>query len=583
MKRLSLLLFLLLALSAPAVHADPPALTYTISGVGAEIRDNVRAHLGAAPESSYERNSFLFSAKRLVEEGLNALGYYHARIEMDLDREQAPWRLEIRIDPGERVLIDKVDVRVTGEASSDGAFDQLLAENPLAAGQGLNHGSYEDFKTRLLSLGRERGYFDARLQRSQVSVDVDNRRAVIELYYDSGNRYRFGEVSFDPFPLNRKVLDQLQPFAPGDLFDVADLQEFQADLQRTEFFGSVLVQPLPHDTVSKTLPLHVKLEPGDRNHFRAGVGYNTDTEQRLSLSWRRPLVNRLGHGFSSMVEYSPIRPRTNLSYSIPMSHPLDDRLVLNARVENNQYGSIDSRQWEVGGNREWLRKGWVLSGGLRQLWEEWKVGQSERTNHYLLPGVSVAHTYRLGNPVDPRAGFSQWYILETGFDQAGSDLTLQRIYANWRAVFSLGERQRLVGRAELGAVNFSDNSRPDLAPSLSFFAGGSNSIRGYAYQSLGPREKGVDSEGEPRKFVVGGDRLAVGSAEYQYYVKPELRAAVFVDAGNAFDGTDFDPVVGAGIGAHYISPVGAIRVDLANSVSEADKKWRVHITMGAEF
>ena len=84
-------------------------------------------------------------------------------------------------------------------------------------------------------------------------------------------------------------------------------------------------------------------------------------------------------------------------------------------------------------------------------------------------------------------------------------------------------------------------------------------------------------------LVVGGDRLAVVSAEYQYYVTPEWRLTTFVDAGNAFNSRDFDAVVGAGFGVHYVSPVGAIRIDFGNPVSEESSSWRVHLNVGAEF
>ena len=60
------------------------------------------------------------------------------------------------------------------------------------------------------------------------------------------------------------------------------------------------------------------------------------------------------------------------------------------------------------------------------------------------------------------------------------------------------------------------------------------------------------------------------------------RAAFFVDTGNAFNGSDFKPVVGTGFGVHYLSPVGAVKVDIGNAISE-DRSWRLHLTMGAEF
>lgn len=568
--------------AAGSVLAEP-SLRYEVSGLRGQSLDNVRAYLGAEPGSEYERNSFLFTARKRIEESLHALGYYHAEIELQLDKDQPIWQLSISVNPGERVHITTVDVRLEGEAAGDEAFGALLAEIPLAEGGGLNHGEYEDFKDSLLSLGRERGYIDAELRRHEVAVDVDNLEAVIELYYDSGARYRFGAVTFDDFPIRKRLLDQLTTFEEGELFDVSALQSFQADLQSTEYFGSALIQPLASDPETRTIPVHVKLESGKLHHFRAGVGYSTDTQGRISLNWRTPFINRGGHHQNTLAEYSPIRPRLNFTYGIPMSHPLDDTLALGIRVENNRYGSLDSEQQEVSIRREFLLGEWVTSLRLRNLWESWDVGISDRRNHYLLPGVSLAHTYRTGNPVDPDAGFSQWYALEVGEDQAGSDVSLQRIQANWTAVYRLSEIHRLVGRAELGAANFSDNARPDLAPSLSFFAGGSRSIRGYAYQSLGPTERIELPGGITRDLVVGGDRLAILSAEYQHYVTPELRVAVFVDAGNAFNAGDFNPVAGAGLGLHYVSPVGALRLDIANNVSEDNPQWRVHFNIGAEF
>jgi translocation and assembly module TamA len=344
-----------------------------------------------------------------------------------------------------------------------------------------------------------------------------------------------------------------------------------------------LVQPQAADPETRTLPVHVKLEPGARNHFRVGLGYSTDTRERISLSWRTPRVNRFGHRQTSLIEYSPVRPRARVNYGIPLRHPINDVLQLSGRLEVNEYGSLESFQRELALRREMKFGEWVFSFGVRQLWEDWDVGPEDRSNNYLLPGVSFAHTLRGGNPLDPDSGFSQLYEFEVGEDRAGSDITLQRAYANWRTAYRFSEQHRLAARAELGAVNFSDNSRPDLAPSLSFFAGGSQSIRGYAYQSLGPTEKVTLPDGETIKLVIGGDRLAVGSVEYQYYVTPEIRAAFFVDGGNAFNGDHFNAVVGAGFGVHYVSPVGAVRVDLGNPVSEDAGDWRVHITMGAEF
>lgn len=586
MKRSLLALSLLPALCTQA--ADEAALRYSLNGVDGALRDNVRAYLGPLPDTEYERDNLLYSARRDVERALNAMGYYQAEIDLDLDQSTTPWTLSIDIQPGQPVTLDEMDIVISGEARQDESFSTLLESSPLQAGDVLNHEAYEDFKAELQTLGNTRGYFAGDLTENRVTVDLATQLASVSLHYDSGDRFHFGQVSIDDFPLDPVRIEQLMPFREGDPFDVELLQDFQSDLQRTGYFGSALVQPLAPDPDSRTVPLQVQLQPGDRNHYRVGLGYSTDTRERISLTWRTPLLNRHGHWQESRIEYSPVRPRLNFTYVIPLSHPLDDQLRLGIRLENNEYGSLDSWQYESSVRRDWKPhwkplNGWISSARLRYLIEDWELYPRKLNNDYLLPGFSLSKSTSKGNPLDPSRGFSQLYLVEGGADQAGSDMDLLRLYANLRGVYALSDQHRLVGRAELGSVHFSRRDRPDLAPSLSFFAGGTYSIRGYAYQSLGPTERVELPDGTTRKLVVGGDRLAILSGEYQYYVTPEWRAAVFVDAGNAYNAGNFDPVVGAGIGVHFVSPVGAIRIDLANPVSENAGNWRVHIALGAEF
>ena len=83
--------------------------------------------------------------------------------------------------------------------------------------------------------------------------------------------------------------------------------------------------------------------------------------------------------------------------------------------------------------------------------------------------------------------------------------------------------------------------------------------------------------------MVGGDRLVTASLEYQYSFNDTWRGALFVDGGDAFDEGEFDLHYAAGFGIHYITPIGAVRVELANSLSEDNPDWRLHLAIGAEF
>jgi translocation and assembly module TamA len=170
-----------------------------------------------------------------------------------------------------------------------------------------------------------------------------------------------------------------------------------------------------------------------------------------------------------------------------------------------------------------------------------------------------------------------------GNRELGSDLNIARFTANLRYIITPAPRHRLVSRAEFGVAEVGSDEREDLAPSLSFFAGGSHSIRGFSYQSLGNEIDITQTDGSTKTLVTGGDRLFTASVEYQYYFNEKWRGALFADGGDAFDEGEFDWNYGAGFGLHFLSPVGAVRVALANSLSDDNPDWYLHLNIGAEF
>jgi translocation and assembly module TamA len=558
-------------------------LEYSVQGIKGEPEKNVMAFLGAAPESNPDRLNFVVSARGRVTSALQALGYYRPDIDIQVQRTDPVWKLVITVEPGEPVRIRDISIQIDGAAADDQEFASLLSNVDFATGDVLHHGRFESFRKKLLSLGQRRGYLDGEIAQSRVAVQVDAGTADVLLRYNSGPRFQFGELVYDRALIDQELFESMATFQAGDYFEQSLLRELQSRLQRTNYFSSVIVQPLRERKQAGQIPIEVKLQPAKRHSFDVGVGYSTDTEQRLSLTWRTPKINRHGHSQVTRVEYSPVNPSGRFTYSIPITDPLTDVVLLWARLEENEYGDIKSSQIEAGARHEIKEGGWIYSYSMRGLNESWDDLYSSPSNDYLLLGGSLSSRVYSGSLVDPKGGFNQLYTLEGGAQRLGSDIDLLRMTAELRYIATPWPRHRLVTRAEFGAVELFGGDRDNLAPSLSFFAGGNQSIRGYAYQSLGRDENVVQSDGSTKKLVVGGDRLVIGSVEYQYYFTDRWRGALFVDGGDAFDEGDFSAKVGAGFGVHYITPVGAIRLELANSVSEDNPDWYVHIAIGAEF
>jgi translocation and assembly module TamA len=116
----------------------------------------------------------------------------------------------------------------------------------------------------------------------------------------------------------------------------------------------------------------------------------------------------------------------------------------------------------------------------------------------------------------------------------------------------------------------------ELPASLRFFAGGDNNLRGYSYQSLGPR----DASGN----VVGGKNLILASVELQKAIFTNWGVSAFFDTGNAFNSfTNIRLVSGAGVGAHYYTRIGAINLYLARQIGVPEPGFHVHFNVGFEL
>ena len=155
-----------------------------------------------------------------------------------------------------------------------------------------------------------------------------------------------------------------------------------------------------------------------------------------------------------------------------------------------------------------------------------------------------------------------------------SDTTLHRVTADLKGIHSLGDSVRGIVRAGGGALGTDDIL--DIPVSLRFFAGGDQSVRGYDYESIGPR----DALGN----LVGGLYQAEASIEFDYRFAERWLVAAFADRGAAFNGSsDAEFVTGVGAGIRWLSPIGPLRLDFAWGVSTDDMPFNVHFYMGPEL
>ncbi|WP_375057947.1 autotransporter assembly complex family protein [Zobellella sp. DQSA1] len=563
------LVLMLLSLGARAEE-----VSFRLSGLSGELADNTRVYLNQLPAIQAEQlPRFRKDVVTAVEDSLQALGYYSPQIEVEADSRN-PARVNVRVEAGEPVRIRRLDVLLQGDAASDPLFEERVSDLSLSEGDVLNHETYESAKAGLLNLALARGYFDARYRQSQVLVHPWENAADVILAFDSGPRFKFGELRIDTDRPVERLLRPLVNVQPGEPYLATRVAELSRSLSSTRYFRQVEVLPLVGEAdEDNRIPLSVVLRAKADNEVELGVGFSTDEGPRTSVNWDKPWINSLGHSFNSSLRLSAPKQDISFVYKIPRGHPLDNYYTL-----QGGYQRLDQRDTEsdrlVASVHRWDKNAydWTRDVFIRSEYESYTQGEQQDDSFLLIPGVSYSRTRARGG-LDSYWGDSQRVTLELSEPWWGSDTRFVRAWGRSKWLRSLSDNQRVIGRVEQGAVWVDEVD--DLPPSLRFFTGGDLTVRGYGYESISPRDENGDRTGAKYTTAL--------SLEYDYKVAEKWRLATFVDTGTATNDYRDSWKVGTGVGVRWLTPVGSVRLDLAFGVSEDDTPWRLHFTLGPEL
>ncbi len=574
----ALLLGFVVVLLLPEAALARPQVSVEITGVDSTLETNVRLYLSI----EQQKDSDLLTpaqlrrlhrrAAREIAAALEPFGFYRPQIESELlDEGEERWRAVYRIDPGTPLTIEQFEFDLAGDAQVDAEFQDFIQSSRPAVGLAFSHIDYENFKSGLSRLATERGYFRAAFTRRLVEIDRNANLARIYLDFDSGPRYLFGELRLDQTVLDDELLRRFADFSQGDAYNLDQLLDFQQALNNTRYFQTVEVAPGEPVADDIEIPIEVGLTPRRRHQFRIGAGYGTDTGARALFGWQMPRINAKGHRFDSQLKVSEIGHEILTNYRIPILNPRTDQLVFSAGRKEEDFEAGPSTRRSVGVTLNHARDQWRENLSLEYQEEDYEIGDIEETSRLLLPGVSWTRTW--GNEfINVLDGIRLDLAVRGADDNLVSDTDFVQFGAQLKFITSLGPRDRIIMRG--GAATIETDDFDEIPSSIRYYAGGATSVRGYAYQSLGPTNDDGDA--------IGARRLLVGSIEYEHYFGDRWGVALFADAGNALENFSDDLEQGAGFGLRWKSPIGPVRIDLASAVSD-DGDWRLHVNIGPDL
>ncbi|HUQ73893.1 MAG TPA: BamA/TamA family outer membrane protein [Burkholderiales bacterium] len=527
------------------------------------------------PEMNAERLKRLVDdAVREAREAAATEGYFSANVEADVDSSATPWVVRLKVEPGERTRVGDVEVRFIGPASTDGEARSLLERVregwTLRRNQPFRQADWDQAKRQALRTLSGWRYAAADLADSQASIDPDGHRAALFVEIESGPPFRFGTLHISGTRRYKDALvENLSSIRAGDTYDRERVVLYQRRLLESGYFASVQAEIDAATPGADAAPLRVSVIEAPKHHVESGIGYNTDVGPKFEARYTNQDVFSSAWRFGSSLNLDEKIQNLQLTLDTP---PRPGGVWNSFFTRARQQDIQNERTREIAfGHAYNIGAGAAPAAFITSAHFEDQVLSGVTADNRYAIYFGVRKSFRKTDAlVSPREG----YVLSGelgGAPQGLSSRAFARGIGSASFFFPVGRDGDLLLRGQAGYVQ--SHTREGIPSTFLFRTGGDQTVRGYAFESLGVEQNGA---------IVGGRRLLVGSAEYTYWVGENWGVAGFVDGGNAWDsGVQTTVATGYGVGARVRTPIGPIRADLAYGALRSE--FRIHFSVGYGF
>jgi translocation and assembly module TamA len=517
-------------------------------------------------------------AREAIDETRNfaaAEGYFNATIDVRIDRNTTPISVTLDVKTGTPTRIASVRIEVTGPAVTDAPLGTEAIAS-IRRDWGLPEGA--QFRQQAWTLAKERAlntltgspYAAARIVRSEAAIDPDAATADLYIELASGPEFRFG--TFEITGLSKYDASLVRNFSliePGTPYSDVVLNRYVRRLNASGYFASVQAKIDPGTTQPENATVDIAVIEARPKRFEGGVGYSTDVQWRINASYRD--VNLDGHGtqfladgrLESRIQSGAVkfqRPPTDFhwiaTYFAGAERTDIESLVTRTAAFGTRWNSIDERDERAISATYFI--------------DEQQPAGAASTRANALYAEYEWHWRRVDDLLAPTKGYMTSLFAGVGVPGI-STRTFGRVRGQYAAWLPLSKDSEINLRAEAGAVLA--GSRDGIPSKLLFRTGGSTTVRGYDFESLGVRVGDA---------IVPGRYYAVASVDAIRWIDSFWGIGVFVDAGNAVDSlSDAHLAVGYGVGARVRTPLGPFRLDVA--YGHDVHQVRVQFSVGLTF
>ncbi|MAR83727.1 MAG: hypothetical protein CMF55_02930 [Legionellales bacterium] len=501
-----------------------------------------------------------------ITEAVKPYGYFNAKVQTTATLSNDTLNLSTNIHLGPIVRVKKVDIVIQGTAKNDPSFIALEKKFTPAINSPLNTANYDTLKTQLYNLAAAQGYFDATMTKSQIIINRPLLQATIIIHFNSGDRYRFNRITIGQSTYDEHYIKKFIEIKPNQYYSMKDIDQSKKNLINTNSFNNVVIQTHKKNRSRKTVDANITLQEKKPKQFLLGAGYGTDTGIRGTIGAHFRHLTDNGQQLDTLLQASQENNSFTATYRIPGNNPVSQQNLISAGIGHIDQDTGTSDVQKVSFSRVTTKNYWHRILAVNALDENYNITDLPKTDtHMIYPSINWARR-KANGVLNPSYGLATVLNLsgtpsflssqDSGFSQIRLDSTYLTSFSN--------KATRLLLRNSIGRTEIDNLS--SLPLSLQLFAGGSRSIRGYGYNSIGP-----------------GRNLFTGTFEIQkaFPHSQSWYVAAFIDAGNVSDQNLFDDVKSSvGPGIVWLSPLGMMELNLAFPLPKEDHGIHFDFSMG---
>lgn len=593
--------------------ADPQPYSVTVAETGNSGLDNAMKDASQleglrekAPVAPFALISRAQADVGRLETVLRGFGYYDGKVAVAIDGhpvgdtdlpkvlEAVPAKnsvaVKIAVEAGPLYRLGRITIE--GAVPPDARAKLGLSEGqPAVAADVLAAGA------RLLTAMQEEGHALAKVAPPDAAQDAQHHTIDVTFKATEGRRAKIGPIEITGLKaVNEDFVRRRLLVHSGQLYQPSKVDAARQDLASLGVFSGVSVKAGAEIAPDGGIPLTYAFEERPPRSVGITGAYSTDLGGSLTTTWshRNLFGNAEQLNLSAAATGLGGTATKGLGYDVsaqflkPDFLQRDQTLELNAVALKQDLDAYNQEAVTVGGAvRRKLSPLWTVSLGLTA--EQETIGQEGVTRDYTLVAVPFTAKYDstdLANPLtDPTQGIRATFTATPTQSLGRVSSTFAILQAAGSAYFDLGRhwfgtegRSILALRALVGSVQGAGQF--GLPPDQRFYGGGSATVRGFKYQSIGPLF--------PDNNPAGGTAIDAGTVEFRQRLFGDFGVATFADAGQVsagnapFKGT---MRVGVGVGLRYYTPIGPVRLDVAVPVNPppGGDRFELYLGLGQAF